>query len=72
MGYRLITGKQYQKALTRDSRCFQRVKINLFKFHLSLKSCRVAQVRTVGSSKIGIFKSLLIYKRSSLHIKSGI
>ena len=23
MVYRLITGKQYQKALTRDSRCFQ-------------------------------------------------
>ena len=30
--YRLITGKQYQKALIRNSRCFQWVKIALFKF----------------------------------------
>ena len=39
MVYRLITGKQYQKVLTRDSRCFQWIKIPLFKSHLSFESC---------------------------------
>ena len=36
--YRLITLKQYQKALTRYSRCFYRVKITLIKF-LKLPPC---------------------------------
>ena len=32
MVHRLIIAKQYQKALTPDSRCFELVKITLFKF----------------------------------------
>ena len=53
MVYRLITGKQYQKTLTLVCKCFQWIKITLFKFR---KMCCL--------NLVGWFIKNVAYKKS--------